>query len=61
MKARTDSIMGRIRAMEVGDEQTFPIEKLQYLYKTCSIFARTIKKRYTTTYEGDTATVRRIA
>lgn len=53
--------MGRIRAMEVGETQTFPIAKLRYIYSTCSIFSRTINKRYSTTYEGDTATVRRIA
>lgn len=53
--------MGRLRMMEVGEEHTFPIEKLQYLYKTCSVFARTIKKRYTTTHDDDTVTIRRVA
>lgn len=60
-RVREDSIMGRLRMMEVGEEHTFPIEKLQYLYKTCSVFARTIKKRYTTTHDDDTVTIRRVA
>lgn len=61
--ARIDknSISGRLRTMEVGDVQVFPVEKLQYIYATCSVFAKTIKKRYTTSYDSEAVTVRRIA
>lgn len=59
--ANPDSIMGKIRAMEVGDQLDFPIEKLQYIAVTCSVFSRTIGKKYKTSYKGGTTTVRRIA
>lgn len=47
--------------MEVGDQLDFPIEKLQYISVTCSVFSRTIGKKYKTSYKGGTTTVRRIA
>lgn len=60
-RVQKDSMMGRLRTMEIGEEQVFPVEKAQYIFATCSLFKRTIKKTYTTTLGEETVTVRRVA
>lgn len=61
MGRNPESIMGRLRAMEVGEVREFPVEKAQYIFATCSLFKRTIKKTYTTALGDETVTVRRVA
>lgn len=46
-----------IRAMEVGDVLTFPIEKLPTVKTTCSDLGFILNRRYTTSTDRDSRTI----